>query len=325
MKRRDFIAALAGAVVAPHATRAQQAMPVVGFLNPTSAAGYPHVIAAFRRGLAEQGFVEGQNVKIEYRWADGQPDRLPALAADFVHRQVSVIAATGGGAAAFAGKRATTTIPVVFNSADDPVRSGLVDSFNRPGGNLTGVSMITTELMPKRVELLAEVVPKANVIAFLINPADNLTDARIRDVQKAAQSLGRKVQVLKANTEREIDATFAGLGQADIGAMLILNDSLFNARSEQLGALSVRYGIPAIYQNREFATAGGLMSYGPSLPEAYRVVGQYVGRILKGEKPGDLPVQQQSKVDFYLNMKTARALGLTVPLPVVALTDEVIE
>jgi putative tryptophan/tyrosine transport system substrate-binding protein len=264
-------------------------------------------------------------VRVEYRWGEGRSDNVAALAADLVRRRVAVIAATGGGVAAHEAKRATSTIPIVFNSADDPVRSGLVDSLSRPAGNLTGVSRITSELTAKRVELLAEVAPNAHMIGFLTKPDNRSVELRTKDAQEAAQSLRRKIHVLKASTQTEIDAAFEGLGQAGVEAMLILNDPFFNTRSEQLGNLSARHRIPAIYQNREFAAAGGLMSYGPSLTEAYRVVGQYVGRILKGEKPADLPVQQQSKVDFFVNLRTARALGLTVPLPVAALADEVIE
>lgn len=325
MKRREFIALLGGVSLAPLTARAQQAMPVVGFLNTTSPTGYPHVIAAFHRGLGEVGYVEGQNVKFEYRWAEGQHPRLPALAAELAQRQVAVIAATGGDSSAFAAKRATTTIPIVFNSGGDPVKSGLVASLRRPGGNMTGVSRMGSDILPKRLELLAEVVPKAAVIGFLVNPKMATLEPRITEIQAAARTLGREIEVLKATSDSEIEAVFAGLTQSKVGAVLVVNDSFFNSRSAKIGALSLRHAVPAIFQNREFAAAGGLMSYGASLADAYRLVGIYVGRVLKGEKPADLPVQQQSKVDFFVNLKTARALGLTIPLPVVALADEVIE
>ena len=327
MKRREFITLLGGAAGTwPLAAHAQQtAIPVIGFLNPTSPEGYPQVIAAFRQGLKEAGYVEGQNVTIEYRWAEGRIDRLPALAAELARHQVNVIVATGGDSSALAAKAATGTIRIVFNSASDPVRIGLVDSLSRPGGNMTGVSRISTELLPKRLELLAEAVPKVEVIAFLVNPNNRTVEPRIRDVEVAAQSLGRKIHLLKAGTEREIDATFAGLAYTKAGALLILNDSFFNARSTQLGALSARHGVPAIYQNREFVAAGGLMSYGASLAAAYHMMGIYAGRVLKGEQPANLPVQQQAKVELIVNLKAAKALGLTVPLPLLGRADEVIE
>jgi putative ABC transport system substrate-binding protein len=331
MKRRDFIVSLGAAIATPAlawpiAARAQQpAMPVIGFLNPTSPAGYPHVIAAFHQGLRESGYVDGQNVAIEYRWAEGQNKRLPALAADLVRHQVMVIAATGGDTSALAAKAATQTIPIVFNSGGDPVRTGLVASLNRPGGNLTGVSRLGTDLLPKRLELLAEAAPKAGAIAFLLNPTLRDAASREKDVRLAAQSLGRQIHVLNASSDSEVDAAFASLAQLKIGALLIVNDSFFNTRSERLGALSLRHAVPTIYQNREFVAAGGLLSYGASLSDAYRLVGIYTGRVLKGEKPADLPVQQQTKVDFFVNLKTARALGLTIPLPLLALADEVIE
>jgi putative ABC transport system substrate-binding protein len=236
-----------------------------------------------------------------------------------------VIAATGGDTSALAAKAATQTIPIVFNSGGDPVRTGLVASLNRPGGNLTGVSRLGTDLLPKRLELLAEAAPKAGAIAFLLNPTLRDAASREKDVRLAAQSLGRQIHVLNASSDSEVDAAFASLAQLKIGALLIVNDSFFNTRSERLGALSLRHAVPTIYQNREFVAAGGLLSYGASLSDAYRLVGIYTGRVLKGEKPADLPVQQQTKVDFFVNLKTARALGLTIPLPLLALADEVIE
>ena len=326
-RRRAVVMLLGGAAWTwPLAALAQQpAMPVVGFLNPTSPAGYPHAIAAFHRGLRETGYVEGQNVAIEYRWAKGQYSQLSALAADLVRRRVTVIAATGGDNSALAAKAATTTIPIVFNSGGDPVKTGLVASLSRPGGNLTGVSRMGSDILPKRLEMIAGVVPKAAVIAFLVNPTTPTAESRIRDVQAAARTLGRQIEVFRASTDHEIETAFASFAQSRAGAVLVINDSFFNTRSAKIGALSLRHAVPTIYQNREFATAGGLMSYGASLANAYRLVGVYTGRILKGEKPADLPVQQQTKIDFIINLKAARVLGLTIPLPLLALADEVIE
>jgi putative ABC transport system substrate-binding protein len=325
VNRREFIVLVGGAATWPFTARAQQDMPVIGFLNPTSPEGYPHVIAAFRQGLKQAGYVEGENVRIEYRWAQGRNETLSALAAELAKLQVSVIAATGGDTSALAAKSATTTIPIVFNSGGDPIRTGLVDGLSRPGGNLTGVSRLGTDLLPKRLELLAEVAPKAGVIAFLTNPTLRDAALRAKDVRTAGQSLGRQVQVFGASSDSEIDAAFAGLKQINAGALLIVNDSFFNTRSARLGALAMQYAIPAIYTNREFVMAGGLMGYGASLPEAYRLVGIYTGRILRGEKPADLPVQQQAKVDFIVNLKAARTLGLNIPLPLMGLADEVME
>jgi putative tryptophan/tyrosine transport system substrate-binding protein len=327
MRRREFITLLGGAATAwPLAARAQQpTMPVIGFVNPTSPEGYPQVIDEFRRGLAETGYVEGRNVIIEYRWAHGQYARLPALIDDLVRRKVAVIAATGGGAAAVAARAATTTIPIVFNSAGDPVKSGLVASLSRPGGNLTGVSRINTELLPKRLEFLAAVLPRATLFAFLINPHNPDHESRAREVESAGRALGRQIELFRSGDDEEIEAAFTAMYHKRIEGLLIANDGYFNARSALLGSLALRHGVPAIYQTREFAAAGGLMSYGPNLSDAYRIVGTYVGRILKGEKPADLPVQQQTKIDFFVNLKAARTLGLIVPLDVAALADEVIE
>ena len=325
MKRRDVIAALGGLAAIPLAARAQQVVPLVGFLNPTSPSGYPSAIAAFRQGLSEGGYIDGQSVKIEYRWAEGRNELLPSLAAELVARGVNVIAATGGEASAFAAKTATKTIPIVFNSGGDPVRTGLVDSLSRPSGNMTGVSRINTELLPKRLELISEVAPAGRAIAILMNPTTRGHDVRVGEIQSAARLIGREVTVLRASSEPEIDAAFTALMEARAGALLVTNDAFFNSRSAYLGGLAARHAVPAIYQNREFADAGGLMSYGPSLAAAYRVVGEYAGRILKGAKPADLPVQQQTKVDFFINLRTARLLGLTIPLPVVSLANEVIE
>jgi putative tryptophan/tyrosine transport system substrate-binding protein len=325
MRRREFITVLGSAAAWPLPARAQQAMPVIGFVNPTSPDGYPEVIAEFRRGLGETGYVEGRNVTIEYRWAHGDYARLPALVDDLVHRKVAVIAATGGGAAAMAARTATATIPIVFNSAGDPVKSGLVASLRRPGGNLTGVSRINTELLPKRLELLAAVLSRAGVFAFLINPHNPDHESRAREVEAAGRALGRQIQLFQSGHDDEIKVAFTAMSEKRVAGLLIANDGYFNARSTHLGLLALRHGIPAIYQTREFVAAGGLMGYGPSLSDAYRIVGNYVGRILKGEKPADLPVQQQTKIDFFVNLSTARILGLTVPVDVAALADEVIE
>jgi putative ABC transport system substrate-binding protein len=325
MNRRKVIALVGGAAAWPLAARAQQPVPVIGFVNPTSADGYPHVIRAFHHGLGETGYVEGRNLTVEYRWAEGQHNRLPALIEDLLRRNVAVIAATGGDAAARAAKAATATVPIVFNSASDPVKTGLVASLNRPGRNLTGIVRMTTELLPKRLELLTQVVPGAASFAFLMNPENLSHQARVKEVESAGRALGGRIHLFRAGTDAELDQAFADMARARVDGVLIGNDTWFNTRSRQLGALALRHRLPAVYQNREFAAAGGLLSYGPGLADAYRVVGSYVGRILKGEKPADLPVQQQTKIDFFVNMATARALGLSVPPQVSALADEVIE
>jgi putative ABC transport system substrate-binding protein len=324
MRRRELLLLLGGAMTASRALRAQQtAMPVIGFLHFAAPGPFAAQLVAFRQGLSETGYVEGQNLAIEYRWAEGRFDRLPALAADLVGRKVDAIAAFGPHSA-LAGKSATSTIPILFVSGD-PVDENLVASLARPRGNLTGISLSTAELMPKRLELLSEVVPQAKAIALLVNPNSPQTERVMRDMQEAADAKGVHLYILKADGDSEIDAAFASLAQLQAGALAVGADPLFTSRREQIVALAARHAVPAIYDERNFATAGGLISYGSSLTGVYRQVGLYAGKILKGAKPSDLPVQLPTIFELVINLKTARNLGLTIPATLLARADEVIE
>jgi len=321
MRRRDFITLLGGAAAAwPLAARAQQPA-LIGFLGTGSADASVYLLRSFRQGLSESGFAEGRSVTIEYSWANDQLDRLPALAADLVRRRVRLVVASAT-PAAFAARAASPTIPIVFQTGADPVGAGLVASLARPGGNVTGVTSLAEELGPKRLELLHELVPQAKVIPFLINPSNQSVPPNL---QAAARSLDIDLPVLHASTEGDFDTVFAALPQLGAGALLINGNLFFNTHSEHLAALSLRHAVPAAFQFREYAAAGGLISYGSSLTENYRLLGEYAGRILKGEKPADLPVQQSTKVELIINLKTAKALGITVPLSLVYRADEVIE
>jgi putative ABC transport system substrate-binding protein len=326
--RRDFITLVGSVSLAwPVAAHAQQpAMPVIGFLSSRSPRGSEFLVSAFRKGLDEAGYVDGQNVTIEYRWAENHYDQLPALAENLVRRQVSVIVATGGELPAIAAKAATKTIPIVFNSNDDPVRLGLVASLNRPGGNLTGVNLLTTAaVMGKRLEMLHQLVPKAELFGLLVNAKSVNAEADTRVARAAAQMIGLQLVVDSVGPDRDLDTAYASLVQQRIGGLLVQSDPLFDNQRDRLAALAARYAVPAIYGRREMAAAGGLISYGSNLADAYRQQGVYVGRILKGEKPADLPVVQPTAFELVINLKAAKALGLDVPAQLIALADEVIE
>jgi putative tryptophan/tyrosine transport system substrate-binding protein len=327
MKRREFIAGL-GAAASPLGVRAQSAVPVIGFLNAASSGAFAHVMQAFRLGLHETGYVEGTNVAIEYRWADDQYDRLPALAADLVRRGVSVIATGSNIVAAMAARTATNTIPIVFLMGTDPVKSGLVASLNRPGGNITGITTLNMELAPKRLEVLRELVPTTTTMAVLINPINDqsVVENEARHARATASTLGLEtMHILQASTKRDLDVAFLALAQQRVGGLAIAADTFFSSQSAHLAALALQHSMPTISPYREFATAGGMISYGGSLTEQYRLVGEYTGRILKGERPTTLPVQQASKVELLVNLKTAKALSLSVPPTLLARADEVIE
>jgi len=326
MNRRELMLLLAGGMTAARALRAQQkAMPVIGYLNSGTPSSTAPSVASFREGLSETGYVEGQNVAIEYRWAEGHYDRLPSLVTDLVGRKVDVIAIGGGDLPARAAKNATSTIPIVFIGGGDPVAAGLVASLARPGGNLTGFTILTAELMAKRLELLSELAPQAGVIALLVNPNSAGAERIIRDVQEAVRAKGLQLHILNAGAEDEFETAFASLVQLHAGALVVGPDPFFFSRRDQLVALAARHAVPAIYVQREYAAAGGLISYGTTLTGTWRQVGIYVGKILKGTKPADLPVQQPTTFELVVNLKTAKALGLTVPPSILARADEVIE
>jgi len=326
LRRRQFIAGLGGAAAAwPLTARAQQRLPVIGWLNGQSPAEYEGFLSAFRQGLNETGYIEHRNVGIEYRWAQGRYERLPAFAADLVRLGVSVIVAAGGHPSALAAKTATAAIPIVFLTGDDPAKTGLVASFNRPGGNVTGVSLLVNELGTKRLELLHELIPAATAIGVLVNPTNPNSQFETSDVLAAARILRLHLHVENASRERDIDAAFAHFVEQRVNALYVIADAFFIAQRDQLAALSVRHALPASYSGRESVAAGGLMSYGPSVTDTYRQVGVYAGRILKGEKPADMPVMQPTKFEFVINLQTARTIGLTVPSTLRALADEVIE
>jgi putative tryptophan/tyrosine transport system substrate-binding protein len=326
VKRREFISLLGGATAWPLAAGAQQGpLPVIGFLNGQSSRTWGPMVAAFNRGLTEAGYIEGHNVVIEYRWGEGQPDRLPALAAELVQRPVSVIVATGGNNAAIAAKAATSTIPIVFTSNDDPRKYGLVASLNRPGGNVTGVSWFSAELGPKRLALLHDLVPTATTVALLLNPNNAETARQPAELQDAARALGLQLVMLHASSVGDIEESFARIVQNRIGALVVAADSFLASRREQITTLAARHAVPSVYVNREMAGAGGLMSYGNSLADGYRRAGIYTARVLKGEKPADLPVDQATKFELIINLKTAKALHLEIPEKLLALADEVIE
>ena len=325
MKRREFIRIVGSAAAWPLAARAQQpAMPVIGFVNSASRDGYAPFLAAFLQGLKETGYIEGQNVRIEYRWADGHYDRLSALVTDLVRHHVTVLAATST-LAALAAKAAALTIPVVFTTSGDPVKLGLTDNLNRPTGNITGATQLGGETGPKRLELLHELLPAAKVVALLNNPDNPLAETISKEMEVAGRAVGLQLHVLKASTDDEVDAAFATLTRLRIGGLVIATDPYFTSRAVQLAALAVRHDVPTIDQNREFAAAGGLISYGGNVRDSYHIAGLYTGRVLKGERPENLPVQQVTRVEMIVNLKAAKALGMTVPLSLLGRADEVIE
>jgi putative ABC transport system substrate-binding protein len=326
MRRRDFIALIGGATAAwPLAARAQrQAVPIIGFLNGGSHDAFARLAASFRQGLSETGYIEHQNISIEYRWAESQYDRLPALVADLVRQQVIVIAATTT-PAAVAAKAATTTIPIVFETAGDPIMLGLVESLNRPGHNITGVTQLSSELVSKRLGLLHDLLPAVTIVGSLVNPTDPRAESQTSDMQKAARTLGLQMHVLNSSKDDELDKAFADLTKLQIGALVVGTGEFFNARRERIVTLAAQQRVPAMYQYRDFADVGGLISYGPSLADAYRQTGVYTGRILKGEKPADLPVLRPTKFELVVNLKAAKALGLTIPSGVFSIADDVIE
>jgi putative tryptophan/tyrosine transport system substrate-binding protein len=326
MRRRDFLSVLGGATVAwPFSARGQQPMPVIGFLNSGSADAYPDRIVAFREGLGQIGYIEGQNATIDFRWAFGQYERLAGLATELVRRPATILVATGGEPAALAAKNATSSIPIVFAIGGDPVKLGLVVSYNQPGGNATGTTLLTTALEAKRLGLLHELVPHVATIGALLNPNYPVFEDQLTDLREAAQTIGLRVHVLRANTDEEIEAAFETVNQQSIAALAVASAPFFDTRRNKLVSLAARHAVPTVYQFREFATAGGLMSYGVSIPHVYRQVGVYTGRILKGAKPADLPVVQPTKFELVINLKTAKVLGLTVPPQFLASADEVIE
>jgi putative ABC transport system substrate-binding protein len=325
MDRRDLLCGMVVGLWAAPALAQQKAIPVIGFLNGQSSRPWEPLVAAFRNGLREMGYIEGENVGIEYRWAEGDYDRLPALAAELVGRKVDVIVATGGPRQGPAAKQATSTIPIVFTTGSDPVAEGLVANLAHPGGNVTGFTVLNSDLMAKRLEVLAEMVPQAKVIALLVNPNNANTARYLEGLPKAAESKGLRLEVLRASTESEIDAAFAALRPLQAGALIAGTDAFFTGRREQVVALAAKHAIPAIYDDPAFTEAGGLMTYGPSFAEMYRQVGIYAGKILRGAKPADLPVQQPTKFELVINLKTAKAIGLTVPQSLLQRANEVIE
>jgi putative ABC transport system substrate-binding protein len=327
VKRREFIRLLAcTAATWPVATRAQQPTPpVIGYLGAQSPATFASRVRAFREGLGETGFVEGRNVAIEFRWAEGRHERLPALAADLVARRVTVIVAPGGAPAALAAKSVTTTIPIVFEMGADPIAMGLVASLNRPGGNLTGVSSLNVEVTPKRLEILHQAIPGGTVIAALLNPTSPTANSQLQELEAAARALGLQLHILHASLARDLDAVFATLEQLRPSGLVVASDTFFAAHAEQIAGLTVRHALPAIHQSRDFALAGGLMSYGGSFAQSHRQAGVYTGRVIKGDKPADLPVQQVTKVELFINLKTAKTLGLTFPISLLGRADQVIE